>query len=146
MVLIPRAAPVQAQATAPNARLGPQSRVVSYAGNSVEELPEGASVSFESAAFDFRQDAASSFDRNGGGHEQRAPRQSIGGFSASSQTFAAMLETPGAGGVGSRNAAGDDAQAPLAGVVARAIQIYETNAKIVSGESNILGTSVSLVL
>ncbi len=145
MVLIPRAAPVQAQATAPNARLGPQSRVVSYAGNSVEELSGGASVSFESAAFDFRQGEASSFDRDGG-REQHTPRQHIGSLNAPSQTFAALLETPETAGAGNRDAAGNGSQAPLAGVVARAIQIYETNAKIVSGESNILGTSVSLVL
>ena len=128
-----------------NARLGPPSRVVSYAGNSVEELPGGAGVSFDSAAFGFRQDAPSSFDRNDG-REQQPPRYHAGGINAPSQTFAAMLEFPETAGGGNRNAAGDGPATPFPGVVARAIAIYETNAKIVGGESNILGTSVSLVL
>ncbi len=145
MVLIPRAVPAQAPTNATNARLGPPSRVVSYTGDSVEELPEGASVSFESAAFGFRQDAPSSFDRNGG-HEQPLPRHHTGGINAPSQAFAAMLESPETAGGGNRNAAGDGPATPFPGVVARAIEIYETNAKIVGGESNILGTSISLVL
>ncbi len=145
MVLIPRAAPAPAPASATNARLGPPSRVVSYAGNSVEELPEGASVSFESAAFGFQQGAPSSFDHNAS-REQHTPRHHTGRLNASSQTFAAMLELPETTGSGNRDAAGDGSVTPFAGVVARAIAVYEANAKIVSGEGNILGTSVSLVL
>ncbi len=145
MVLIPRAVPAHAPANATNTRLGPPSRVVSYAGNSVEELSEGTSVSFEGAAFGFRQEAPSSFDRNGG-QEQQPPRYHSGRINAPSQTFAALLETPETAGGGNRNAAGDGPAAPFPGVVARAIEIYETNAKIVGGEGNILGTSVSLVL
>ncbi len=145
MVLIPRTAPAPAPSNATNVRLGPPSRVGSYAGNSVEELAGGTSVSFESAAFGFRQDAPASFDRNGG-HEQHTSGHHSGRLNAPSQTFAAMLETPeGAGGV-NKNAAGDGPATPFPGVVARAIEIYETNAKIVSGEGNTLGTSVSLVL
>ncbi len=145
MVLIPRAAPAQAPANASAPRLSPPSRVVSYAGNSVEELSGGAGVSFESAAFGFRQDAPSSFDHRGD-HEQHPPRHHTGGINAPSQTFAAMLEAPETAGGGNRNAAGDGPATPFPGVVARAIAIYETNAKIVGGEGNILGTSVSLVL
>ncbi len=144
MVLIPRTAPAPVPASTNNARLGPPSRVASY-GSSVDELPGGASVSFESAAFGFRQDAPSSFDRNGG-HEQQPPGYHNGGINAPSQTFAAMLEAPETAGGGSKDAAGNGPATPLPGVVARAIEIYETNAKIVSGEGNILGTSVSLVL
>ncbi len=144
MVLIPRAAPAHAPTNVANARLSPASRVVSYAGNSVEELSGGASVSFESAAFGFRQDAPSSFDRNGG-REQQPPGHHIGRINAPSQTFAAMLEAPETAR-GNRNAAGDGPATPFPGVVAMAIKIYETNAKIVGGEGNILGTSVSLVL
>ena len=146
MVLIPRAAPVQTPASANNERLGPPTRIASYTGNSVEELPQGASVSFESAAYGFQQDAPSFFDHNRGSHDQHTSRQNTVGINAPSQTFAAMLEFPEAAGGRNENAAGDGSAAPLAGVVARAIEIYETNAKIVSGESNILGTSVSLVL
>ncbi len=145
MALIPRAAPAPAPANATNVRLSPPSRVVSYAGNSVEELAEGTSVSFESAAFGFRQDAPASFDRNGG-REQHTPGHHSGRINAPSQTFAAMLETPEGAGGGNINAAGDGPATPFPGVVARAIKIYEDNAKIVSGEGNILGTSVSLLL
>jgi len=145
MALIPRTAPAPVPASTNNARLGPPSRVVSYAGNSVEELPGGAGVSFDSAAFGFRQDAPSFFDRNGG-HEQQPPRHHSGRINAPSQAFAAMLEFPETAGGGNRNAAGDGPATPFPGVVARAIAIYETNAKIVGGESNILGTSISLVL
>lgn len=144
MVLIPRAAPAQVPANPTNTRLSPPSRVVSYAGNAVDELPGGASVNFESAAFGFRQDEPASFDRDGG-REQQFPSHHSGRINAPSQTFAAMLEDSETAG-GKKNAAGDGPAAPFPGVVARAIEIYETNAKIVSGESNILGTSVSLVL
>ena len=145
MALIPKAAPAPVPASTNAARLGPPSRVVSYAGNSVEELPGGAGVSFDSAAHGFRQNAPSSFDRNGG-HEQQPPRHHSGRINAPSQTFAAMLELPETAGGENKNAAGDGPATPLPGDVARAIAIYETNAKIVGGESNILGTSVSLVL
>jgi len=124
--------------------LGPPSRVVSYAGNSVEELPEGANVSFDGAAFGFRQEAPSSFDRDGS--RDQHPHQHTGRLNAPSQAFAAMLEAEETGGAGGGRATGDAPASPLAGVVAKAIQIYETNAKVVGGESNILGTSVSLVL
>ncbi len=140
MVLIPRAAPVQAPSTATNARLGPPSRVASHGGSSVEELPEGASVSFDNGAFGFRQDAPTAFDHNGG-REQQAPRHRAGGINAPSQTFAALMESSEGG-----NGAGNGVAAPFAGIVAKAISIYETNARIVSGENNILGRSVSLVL
>lgn len=145
MVLIPRAAPVHAPANVANARLGPASRVVSYAGSSVEELPEGTTVSFDSGQFGFRQDAPSSFNHNAG-HEQPTPHHQTGRLNAPSQTFAAMLEFPETTDGGNRDAAGNGPATPYPGVVARAIEIYETNAKIVSGENNILGTSVSLVL
>ena len=56
-----------------------------------------------------------------------------------------MLEAPETAR-GNRNATGDGPATTFPGIVAMAIKIYETNAKIVGGEGNILGKSVSLVL
>lgn len=57
-----------------------------------------------------------------------------------------MLESGGGAEGGGPGAGGDSDSARVSGLLSKAIKIYETNAKIVSGEINILGTSVSLVL
>jgi len=41
---------------------------------------------------------------------------------------------------------GSGGTVPYVGLASKAIEIYETNARIVSGETTILGTSVSVVL
>jgi len=148
MVLIPRAGPLPAPANVSNSRLGPPTRVVSASSSSssVEELPGGEGVAFDSAQFGYF-DEPGSFDRRGDGDRNQNFNHHSGGVNAPTQTFAAMLETAG-GASGRDNADGTrnvDAT-PSPGLVSKVISIYETNARIVSGDMNILGTSVSLVL
>ena len=72
------------------------------------------------------------------------PPTRVASSSPSVLTFAAILESGdqlfGSGGTGNIRST------RFGGLVSKAIEIYENNAKVVTGTSNILGTSVSLVL
>ena len=64
---------------------------------------------------------------------------------APTQAFAAMLEAGESATGGSSD--GRDVNAPqFSTLISKAIEIYENNARVVSGENYVLGTSVSLVL
>ena len=95
MAVIPRAGPLPAPANATNTRLGPPTRVVSSSSPSVEELPGGEGVNFDSAAFGHFEEP-SSFDRGHGGRNQNFNHHP-GSLNAPTQAFAAMLETGGPG-------------------------------------------------
>ncbi len=144
MAIIPRTVPLPAPANVANSRLGPSTRVVS-SSPSVEELPSGAGVSFDGAAFGYSQEP-SSFDRGGGRDREQNFSHHPGRFNAPTQAFASLLESGGGTAGGEPGAAGDSNVVRFPGLVSKAIEAYESNAKIISGEINILGTSVSLVL
>lgn len=133
-----------ASANVANSRLGPPTRVHSSSSSSVEELPSGAGVTFDGGTFGYYGEP-SSFDRGGGGDRQQSFSRHPGRFNASTQAFASLLESGGGAEVGGPGG-GDSGSVRVSGLLSKAIKIYETNAKIVSGEINILGTSVSLVL
>ena len=146
MALIPRTGPLLAPANIANSRLGPPTRVFSStsSSHSVEELPSGAGVSFDGAAFG-PYEVSTSFDRGGGDRQQNFSHHP-GRFNASTQAFTSMLEFEAGAEGGGSGVAGDSNSVRFPGLVSKAIAIYETNAKIGGGEINILGTSVSLVL
>ena len=144
MAVIPRAGPLPAPANATNTRLGPPTRVVSSSSPSVEELPGGEGVNFDSAAFGHFEEP-SSFDRGHGGRNQNFNHHP-GSLNAPTQAFAAMLETGGPAGTDNLDGTRNEEKPPTPGLVSMVISTYETNAKVVSGEMNILGTSVSMVL
>jgi hypothetical protein len=113
-------------------------------GSSVEDLPGSIGVSFDSAAFNFHENTKPFFDREPGA--ERRP-QFPGIVDAPTQAFAAMLEgSDVSGDDDDQGKPGAEAPVPYVGLASRAIEIYETNARIASGETTILGTSVSLVL
>ncbi len=121
-------------------RGGPPTRVASSYNASVEQLYPGAGPSFHPAAFGYAEEGRSPVDRDNG---RRSRQNTPGVFSAPSQTFAAILEG------GDQFFSGGDAGARntrFGGAVSKAIEIYETNAKVVTGTNNVLGTSLSLVL
>jgi len=115
----------------------------SSSGSSVEELPGGEGVAFDSPSFGHFEES-SSFDRRGNGGGNQNFNQQPGGLNAPTQAFAAMLEAGGPSG--KANDAGGDDVAFSPGMVSKVISTYESNARTISGEINILGTSVSLVL
>ena len=140
MAMVPKAAAAFAPASVMPTRAGPPTRVAS-SSPSVEQLFAGAGPSFNPASFGYTAEGRPSFDRD----TQRRSRQNTPGvFTAPSQTFAAILESGdqlfGSGGTGNIRST------RFGGLVSKAIEIYENNAKVVTGTSNILGTSVSLVL
>ena len=98
MATVPKASPPLNLASVTKARLGPSTRVVSQGQSSVEELQSSVNVSFDSAAYGFREEDRSSFDHQRG---NRQPHYQPGVVNAPTQAFAAMLEgteTASAGG------------------------------------------------
>ncbi len=107
----------------------------------VEETNPGVGASFNDASFlshDFAHRHSNEGNQHPGG-------QDGGGFNTPSRDFAAMIAfqenagDPGQRGVVTRSRG-------FAGLVAKAIHIYETNAKVISGNHNVLGTSLSITL
>lgn len=142
MATVPKTSPPVNLASVTKTRLSPPTRVVSQGQSSVEELQSGANVSFNSAAYGFREEDRSSFDHQPG---NRQPHHYPGVVNAPTQAFTAMLES-GETATGGKSD-GRDVNAPrFSTLISKAIEIYETNARIVSGENYVLGTSVSLVL
>ena len=141
MATVPKTSPPLNLANVTKTRLGPPTRVVSQGQSSVEELQSSTNVSFDSAAYGFREEEQSSFDHQRG---NRQPNHQPGVVNAPTQAFAAMLE---GGETASGDSGGRDVNAPrFSTLISKAIEIYETNARVVSGENYVLGTSVSLVL
>jgi len=140
MVTVPKAGALLAPASVTQTRGGPPTRVAS-SSPSVEQLNATAGPSFSPASFGFAEEGRGAVDRD---TQRRARQNTPGVFTAPSQTFAAILESGdqlfGSGGTGSVRAT------RFGGLVSKAIEIYENNAKVVTGSNNILGTSVSLVL
>lgn len=140
MATVPRAVPIVPPPNVSTNRNVVTSRVASVPSG-VDELQTSSGVSFETAEFRFREDDHSFFDRR---NNRSSRQQQTGLFTAPTQAFTALFES------GSDrpddNAPGNVKTPRFAGLVSKAIAIYETNARVLSGESNILGTSVSLVL
>lgn len=130
-----------------NSRMSPPTRVVtsSASSSSVDELPSGANVAFDSAEFGYYEEP-SSFDRRGEGDRQQNFSHQPGNLNAPSQAFVSMLESSGGTDTGNSSGVGETGAAILPGMRSKVIEAYETNAKIIGGEINILGTSVSLEL
>ena len=144
MATIPRPAPLPAPTNIPGTRSGPSTRVSSLGGATVEDLPGSAGVSFDSAAFGFREDADATFGRN---HGEGGQQQHPGFIDAPTQAFAAMLEGAEIPKTqDNQSETGSDGSVPFVGLTAKAIEIYETNAKVLSGDIALRGTSFSVVL
>lgn len=119
----------------------PATRIASLGSAPVEELSPKLGTSFDDA-FHLRQDfgrGRSSQNRDYSSH------QAVGMLRATSQAFAAFIEFE----AGSDKVTGDGADGGSrgsAGLVSRAINAYETNARVVSGGEPELGTSLNLTL
>ncbi len=141
MATVPRAVPVAAQPNVPANRFGSASRASTTSQN-VDELQTSSGVSFNSAQFRFHEDDRTFLDRGG---DRRSRHSQTGLFTAPTQAFAAMFGGSDSSNPGGSSAA--DVKSPrFAGLVSKAISIYENNARVVAGDINVLGTSISIAL
>lgn len=126
-------------------RSGPSTRVSSSGGSSVENIPGGAGVSFDGAAFGYSEDAQPSFDHGAGGGNRSSKFPGI--VDAPTQAFAALLETADIyKDDGDHAQGGNLGPIPYVGLTSKAIEIYENNARVTAGQTTIRGTSFSVVL
>ena len=105
----------------------------------VEELSSQVGVSFNDASFLFRD-----FGKETLAKKKDPQTYNSTNFTTSSQTFAALFQVKAFGEEGGRSS-GDLARR-FSGVVSKAIDIYETNARVISGTNNVLGSSFSMTL
>ncbi len=140
MAVVPKTVPIATQPSVSANRSGASSRVASYE-RGVDELHGSTGVNFDGAAFRFHEEDHSLFDRSG----NRSRQRQTGLFTTPTQAFAAMFDSGGVGRSDDKSSS-TVKTARFGGLVSKAISIYEDNAKIVAGEANVLGTSVSLVL
>jgi len=120
----------------------PGARVASFGSSPVEELNPKLGTAFDDA-FYLLQDYGRG--RLPQGREQQSHHQAVGMLRATSQAFAAFLEfETGGSKVTGDGADGGSRGSP--GLVSRAINAYETNARVISGGEPELGTSLSLTL
>lgn len=112
-------------------------------GSQVEELSPNVGASFNNATF-----LAPEYERRGFGN--RPGEQRLGGdasrFVTPSQSFASLLESRD--GVGSNNPAINHSvvRRGFTSLLAQAIRVYETNAKVISGTLEIPGATLSVSL
>lgn len=99
---------------------------------------DGAEFSYERS----RRELAFAYDNR---REQRSPPQSWSLVQTPTETFARILESIVNGVEGASGTVGGSAKR-FQGVIARAIAIYEANAKIVHGETALVGGAVSIRL
>jgi len=141
MVTVPKTAgvPTVTNVTAP--RTGPATRVTS-AYNGVDELQQGAGISFGAPAYAFNENDPSTFKRSG---DRNSGRQHPGLVSTPTQAFAALLEASN-GEVARNNTSPDAKESQSAGLINKAISIYENNARVLSGDNFVRGRNFSLIL
>lgn len=83
--------------------------------------------------------------RGGAGKGHQVPKGGVGSFEATSQAFAAFLEfEAGPENAGDTRVSGGGSR--FAGLLAKAINTYETNARVISGAITPKGTALSLSL
>lgn len=145
MAQVPKtAAPIAPQPTTSNSRLGSGHRVASH-GSSIEELNTAVGLALDAAQYDSGRGGGAGLDSGGqrDGHDSRQEDGFSYGrlFRADSSVFAAIFE-------GANASAGSPTggAVQLAGPVSKAINIYENNAKIITGNYTLPGMSLSVRL
>lgn len=142
MALVAKTGATIATASAVAARYaGASPTVASISQPAVESPNGGVGLAFDTTTFAFRDDPRG-FAHND--NERRQAPWTGNTLLASSQTFAAIMESGGgaAGEAGTRSNAARHFQ----GFLSKAIATYETNAKIVHGQLEPRGTTVSMRL
>ncbi len=136
-----RPVPVQT-ASEVGSRLAAGARsVATVNGSPVEELSPNVGASFNNAPF-----LAPEYERNGFG--ARPEEQRFGGdasrFVTPSQSFASLLESRDGVGLNSPGISSSGVRSRFTGLLAQAIKVYETNAKVISGTLELPGSKLSV--
>lgn len=142
MALVAKTGMTTATASAVAARYaGASPTVASISQPTIESPNGGAGLAFDTTTFAFREDPRG-FASNDN-HQQRQPWTGTT-LLASSQTFAAIMES--GSGAAADAAARTSGARHFQGVLSKAISTYETNAKIIHGQLEPRGMSVSMRL
>jgi hypothetical protein len=116
--------------------------VATVSQSAVEGSAASNSISFNAAAYSFRDDRSNSFAQDNQPPPHRMPALVA---VAPSQTFAAIVEARNAL-AGAGRAGPTTTGRGFSGLLSRAISIYETNAKIIHGTADFRGGTVSIRL
>ncbi len=143
MTAVLRPVPVQT-ASEVGSRLAAGARsVATVNGSPVEELSPNVGASFNNAPF-----LAPEYERRGFGN--RPEEQRLGGdasrFVTPSQSFASLLESRDGVGLNNPGINPSRVRRGFAGLLAQAIKVYETNAKVISGTLELPGATISVSL
>jgi hypothetical protein len=144
MAQIAKTAPTTPAANAAGPRVAAGVRNVATVDRApVEEISPKTGASFDDAAFLFQEFARGGVPGRRQGQGPAIPTPGM--IRATSQAFAAFLEFEGSAqsSAGLTEAAGK-AASPT--VVSRAINVYETNARVIGGGMVRLGSSLSMTL
>ena len=147
MALVPQVyAPTVAQATAAAKSVSSSKSMLSSRVASLEGRVEESSTSLPTQNLDMAP-----FALEGEAHQQSTqdrrhgpPAQHIELLVVPSQSFGILLEYQSSNGFIGSNTRRDNPQ--LGGIINRVIKTYELNAKIIHGEPEVPGTTISLTL
>lgn len=141
MAVIGRTVPTVPAASVSGSRMAAGARNVATVDRAapIEELSPKLGASLDDARFLFPE-----YERGGTRQRSQGGSYTPGILRSTSQAFAAFLEFE-RGGAGTDSAIVGGTPA-FAGLVSRAINIYETNARVVSGSIVPLGQSLSITL
>jgi hypothetical protein len=144
MVTIPKNSVLATPANLSGPKAAPSTRVSSLAETSVEFMAGSSSISLDSSAFEFSENADASLSHGKG--EDKPPNYPSYPDTPT-QAFDAVLQRidiPRALSEHDNSVPGFSV--PYVGLIAKAIAIYENNARAFSGESVMRGASFSMVL
>ncbi len=142
MTSILRPLPVSQTSSEVGSRLAAGARGISTVnGSPVEDIGPNVGASFNNATF-----LAPEYERRGFGN--RPEEQRLGGdasrFVTPSQSFASLLESRDGAVLINHGAGPSVVRRRFAGLLAQAIKVYETNAKVISGTLEIPGAKLSV--
>jgi hypothetical protein len=142
MTSIVRSVPVSQTASEVGSRLAAGARsIATVDGSPIEGVGPNIGASFNNATF-----LAPEYERNGFGN--RPDRQRLGGdasrFVTPSQSFAYLLESRDSLGLNSPDVSTFGVRRKFTGLLAQAIKVYETNAKVISGTLELPGAKLSV--
>ncbi len=142
MTSILRPLPVSQTSSEVDSRLAAGARSIANVGGSpVEELGPNVGASFNDATF-----LAPEYERRG--FDNRPEEQRLGGdasrFVTPSQSFASLLESRDGAGLNNPGIGTSGVRSKFTGLLAQAIKVYETNAKVVSGTLELPGAKLSV--
>jgi hypothetical protein len=144
MVTIPKNSVLTNPASVSGPKGLPNTRISSLAETSVEFLDGSTGVTFDNSAFDFNENSEASLSD---GKDNDLPFSQPNGKDTLNKDYKSILQ-----GMDIPRALSEQIQTgpifsvPYVGLLAKAIAIYENNARIFNGETSIRGTTFSVIL